>query len=206
MSVSPEQEQEQEQEQESQASSSVTLERSGECILLSVGASETQRLGIQLGELLAPGDVVLLEGDLGAGKTAFTQGIGRGLKVMETINSPTFTILKEYSGRLPLHHFDLYRIDHPEEFFMLGFEDYFGGEGICVVEWAERAEAAGTEELPVTTPQMYSPWPEGGYLRVRLSRDRAEENARSLRCTSRGERGRVLLAAFASVTALNGVE
>src|SRR5215469_9510425 len=149
-------------EQESQASSSAILERSGEFTRVSASAAETVRLGMLLGELLAPGDIVLLEGDLGTGKTAFTQGIGRGLKVTQTINSPTFTILKEYSGRLPLYHFDLYRVERPEEFFWLGFDDYFAGDGVCVVEWAERAEPAGYDELPEMT--TYSLWPAGGYL------------------------------------------
>jgi tRNA threonylcarbamoyladenosine biosynthesis protein TsaE len=191
-------------EQESQASNSATLERSGEFTRVSRGASETERLGTLLGELLAPGDVVLLEGDLGTGKTAFTKGIGRGLKVTQTINSPTFTILKEYGGRLPLYHFDLYRVERPEEFSLLGFEDYFAGDGICVVEWAERAEPAGYDELAETS--TYSPWPESGYLRVHFSRKTGRENARILRCTSRGERGHTLLSTFAGVSATNGVE
>jgi tRNA threonylcarbamoyladenosine biosynthesis protein TsaE len=191
-------------EQESQASSSAIVERSGEFIRVSGGASETQHLGTLLGELLAPGDVVLLEGDLGTGKTAFTKGIGRGLKVAQTINSPTFTILKEYSGRLPLYHFDLYRVDRPEEFSLLGFDDYFAGDGVCVVEWAERAESADYDEPVEMTP--YSPWPDGGYLRVRFSRENGRENVRILRCTSRGERGHALLAGFAGVAATNGVE
>ena len=190
-------------EQESQASSRATLERSGEFTRVSGSASETQRLGTLLGELLVPGDVVLLEGDLGTGKTAFTKGIGRGLKVTRTINSPTFTILKEYSGRLPLYHFDLYRVERPEEFSLLGFDDYFASGGVCVVEWAERAEPAGYDELPEMT--TYSPWPEGGYLRVHFSHETGRENARILWCTSRGERGNALLAAFAGVAATNGV-
>jgi tRNA threonylcarbamoyl adenosine modification protein YjeE len=191
-------------EQESQAGSSATLERSGEYTRVSGGASETQRLGTLLGELLAPGDVVLLEGDLGTGKTAFTKGVGRGLKITQMINSPTFTILKEYSGRLPLYHFDLYRVEQPEEFSSLGFDDYFAGDGVCVVEWAERAEPAGYDELPEVANQ--SPWPEGGYLRVRFSREIGQDNTRILKCTARGERGNALLAAFAGVTATNGVE
>ncbi len=111
--------------------------------LHSASASQTHRLGALLGGLLRPGDVVLLEGPLGAGKTALTQGIGAGLGVRETINSPTFTLLKEYTGRLPLHHFDLYRIEDPEELFTLGFEDYFSGDGVCVVEWADRGISGG---------------------------------------------------------------
>ena len=94
--------------------------------LHSKSATDTHRLGALLGALLQPGDVVLLEGSLGAGKTALTQGIGAGMGVGGAINSPTFTLLKEYEGRLPLYHFDLYRIEDPEELFALGFEDYFG--------------------------------------------------------------------------------
>ena len=128
--------------------------------LHSASASQTHRLGALLGGLLRPGDVVLLEGPLGAGKTALTQGIGAGLGVRETINSPTFTILKEYMGRLPLYHFDLYRIEDPEELFTLGFEDYFGGEGVCVVEWADRGMAADGATL----------WP-AGWLRIAIAAD-----------------------------------
>src|SRR3954451_4316317 len=109
-------------------------------ILVSESVERTRALGRALGELARAGDVVLLEGELGAGKTAFTQGIGSGLCVSATIYSPTFTILKEYEGRLPLYHFDLYRLDEPDELYELGFEDYFRGEGVCVVEWAERGE------------------------------------------------------------------
>jgi tRNA threonylcarbamoyladenosine biosynthesis protein TsaE len=86
------------------------------------------------------GELVLLEGTLGAGKTAFTQGIAEGLQVRQVVSSPTFTLLKEYEGRLPLYHFDLYRLDDPLEIVDLGFEEYFSGAGICVVEWADKAE------------------------------------------------------------------
>jgi len=109
----------------------------------SESVEQTRRLGAILGGLLARGDVVLLHGELGAGKTAFTQGIGRGLGVAATVNSPTFTILKEYAGRLPLYHFDLYRIEDPGELESLGFVDYFAGDGVSVIEWAERGEVDG---------------------------------------------------------------
>ena len=154
--------------------------------LRSHSPEETRQLGVRLGQLLAPGDVVLLHGDLGAGKTAFTQGIGAGLGVRETINSPTFTLLKEYVGRVPFYHFDLYRIEDAEEIYALGFEDYFGGAGVSVVEWAERGEAADGE----------APWSED-WLRVSIEQLGPEE--RMLRCTAFGTRAQALLAALAQI-------
>ena len=151
--------------------------------LHSASASQTHRLGALLGGLLRAGDVVLLEGSLGAGKTALTQGIGAGLGVRETINSPTFTLLKEYAGRLPLYHFDLYRIEDPEELFALGFEDYFGGEGVCVVEWADRGVAADGATL----------WG-ADWLRIAIAADGGTK--RALTCTASGARGVALLRAF----------
>lgn len=151
----------------------------------SASLDETQRLGMLLGTLVRAGDVILLDGDLGAGKTAFTQGIGVGLGIGATINSPTFTILKEYQGRLPLYHFDLYRIDDPDEIAALGFDEYFDGDGVCVVEWAERGEISGAAPL--------SYWP-GRWLRVRFVRVSPDE--RMLELSAVGERGRVLLAEF----------
>ena len=100
---------------------------------------ETLRLGEQLAALLQPGDVVTLEGELGAGKTTFTKGIANGLGITRTLSSPTFTIIKEYRGDIPLYHMDAYRLEHSEE--DLGFEEYFNGEGISVVEWAQFIEA-----------------------------------------------------------------
>ncbi len=108
--------------------------------VISQSPGHTRRLGARLGELLRGGELVLLEGDLGAGKTAFAQGIAEGLQVRQVVSSPTFTLLKEYEGRLPLYHFDLYRLDDPLEILDLGFEEYFSGSGVCVVEWADRAE------------------------------------------------------------------
>lgn len=156
--------------------------------LRSASLEETQRLGMLLGTLARAGDVILLDGDLGAGKTAFTQGIGLGLGIGATINSPTFTILKEYEGRLPLYHFDLYRIDDPEEIASLGFDDYFDGEGVCVVEWAERGEEPGA--VPASSASY---WP-GRWLRVRFTR--LSPNERTLQLSALGERGRALLADF----------
>ncbi|MEW9676121.1 tRNA (adenosine(37)-N6)-threonylcarbamoyltransferase complex ATPase subunit type 1 TsaE [Lentibacillus sp. L22] len=97
--------------------------------------SETVTLAQQLAKLLMPGDVITLEGDLGAGKTAFTKGIAKGLGVKRTVNSPTFTIIKEYQGVLPLYHMDVYRLEDSDE--DIGFSEYFNGEGISIVEWAQ---------------------------------------------------------------------
>ncbi len=101
--------------------------------------AETERLGQQLGKLLEPGQVVALQGPLGAGKTALIRGIARGLGVTEPVTSPTYTIVNEYStGRVPLFHFDMYRLSGPEDLFDIGWEDYLERGGICVVEWSER--------------------------------------------------------------------
>ena len=99
---------------------------------------DTRKLGYGLGETAARGQVICLNGDLGVGKTVFTQGFAAGLGIGEPVNSPTFTILQIYEGgRLPLYHFDVYRIADPEEMDEIGYEDYFYGEGVCLVEWAE---------------------------------------------------------------------
>ncbi len=99
---------------------------------------QTQRLGSYLGELAQKADVFLLVGELGTGKTCLIQGIARGLDVKEYAFSPSFVILREYRGRLPLYHFDFYRLDHIDEIADLGLEEYFYGDGVCVVEWAEK--------------------------------------------------------------------
>ena len=98
--------------------------------------------GLKLSESLKAGDVIALVGDLGAGKTTLTKAIAKGLGIGEMITSPTFTIVQEYEGgRLPLYHFDVYRICHAEEMYELGYEEYFYGPGVCVVEWANLIEA-----------------------------------------------------------------
>ena len=102
---------------------------------------ELEYLGSRIAQLVSPGDFLALDGDLGAGKTLFTQGLAQGLGVTEDISSPTFTIIHEYeSGRMPLYHMDVYRLKHPEEMYDLGYEEYFYGEGITVVEWAQMIE------------------------------------------------------------------
>ena len=104
---------------------------------------ETEELGCRLGRCLAPGSVVAYTGDLGAGKTAFTRGLARGLGIGERITSPTFTIVNEYEGgRLPLFHFDMYRLGSSEELFDIGWEDYLARGGVCAVEWSENVSDA----------------------------------------------------------------
>ena len=111
---------------------------------------ETEKLGEKIGQAAKPGMVVALIGDLGTGKTTLTKSIARGLGVTETVTSPTFNIIREYkSGRIPLYHFDVYRIADPEEMFELGYEEYFYGDGICVVEWADIIEELLPEDAVV---------------------------------------------------------
>ncbi len=99
---------------------------------------ETRAFGEQLGKRAVPGSLYTLTGDLGTGKTVFTQGFARGLGITEHVNSPTFTIVQEYDGgRLPFYHFDVYRIGDIEEMDEIGYEDYFYGNGVCLIEWAE---------------------------------------------------------------------
>ena len=102
---------------------------------------DTFRLGFQMAEKAAPGDVIALLGDLGVGKTVFTKGFAAGLGIQEDISSPTFTILQLYEeGRLPLYHFDVYRIGDPEEMMEVGWDDYVYGNGVCLIEWANLIE------------------------------------------------------------------
>ena len=105
------------------------------------GSEETYRLGEEMGRKAEPGDVYALTGDLGTGKTVFAQGFAKGLGISGYVNSPTFTILQVYEeGRLPLYHFDVYRIEEPEEMEEIGYEDYFYGDGVALIEWAEIIE------------------------------------------------------------------
>jgi tRNA threonylcarbamoyladenosine biosynthesis protein TsaE len=106
--------------------------------LKSHSPEQTQLLGSYLGELAQKADIFLLTGELGTGKTCLVQGIARGLDVKEYAFSPSFVILREYHGRLPLYHIDFYRLDRIEEIADLGLEEYFYGDGVCVVEWAEK--------------------------------------------------------------------
>ena len=137
--------------------------------IISHSSAQTQRLGMRLGELMHGGELILLDGQLGTGKTTFTQGLARGMGITEIVSSPTFTLLKEYQGQPvpimeprqntlpqqpssqqrigpPLYHFDLYRLENPEEIIDLGFEDYFFSSGVCVVEWADKADLLWPKE------------------------------------------------------------
>ena len=117
---------------------------------------ETYDLGKELGAKAAPGQVLCIDGDLGVGKTVFTKGFAKGLGVEDDVVSPTFTILQIYDeGNLPLYHFDVYRIGEPEEMYEIGFEDYFYGEGVCLIEWASLIE----ELLP------------GNAVRIKIEKD-----------------------------------
>ncbi len=111
--------------------------------VVSNSEAETEALGAALAAQLTPGSIVAFTGDLGAGKTAFTRGLARGLGVTERVTSPTFTIVNEYEGgRLPLFHFDMYRLESSDELFDIGWEDYLSRGGVCAVEWSEKVSDA----------------------------------------------------------------
>ena len=115
--------------------------------LLSHSPEDTEGIGDRLAEQLEPGAVVAFTGDLGAGKTAFTRGLARGLGIPDRITSPTFTIVNEYEGgRLPLFHFDMYRLGSADELFDIGWEDYLRRGGVCAVEWSENIADALEED------------------------------------------------------------
>lgn len=117
--------------------------------------AETMLLGELIGRSLGPGDVVALEGELGAGKTVLTKGIARGLGVQEEPSSPTFVIMQEYEGRCALYHYDLYRLAGARDLEGIGYEDFFYGGGVCVVEWADKAAGllpAGTVYVHIDLP------------------------------------------------------
>lgn len=101
---------------------------------------ETQEIGVKIGSQLRPGDVVALIGDLGVGKTCLTQGIARGADIYQdqTVNSPSYILINEYDGKIPVYHIDLYRLEQLEDIVALGLEEYLEGDGICVIEWADR--------------------------------------------------------------------
>lgn len=107
---------------------------------ISNSAADTQKIAAELVNTLTPGSVICMYGDLGAGKTAFVQGMAVALGIDEPVTSPTFTIVNEYYGKMPLYHFDVYRIGSSDEMFEIGFDEYIDGDGISVIEWAELIE------------------------------------------------------------------
>lgn len=118
----------------------------------SLRAEDTYQVGFSLGEQAKPGEIYSLSGDLGVGKTVFTQGFARGLQIQEPISSPTFTIVQEYEeGRLPLYHFDVYRISDISEMDEIGYEDYFYGNGVCLIEWADLIEEILPDNITTVT-------------------------------------------------------
>jgi tRNA threonylcarbamoyladenosine biosynthesis protein TsaE len=153
------------------------LSQSISCLeLISHSPVQTQKFGVSIGELCLPGDVILLTGSLGAGKTCLTQGIAWGLGIKEYAASPSFVLVRELYGRLPLYHIDLYRLDHVEEIVELGLDDFLYGRGVCVVEWAEK----GLGVLPVE------------HLLVQISY--LSNNERKLQLRSSGKRNLEILA------------
>jgi tRNA threonylcarbamoyladenosine biosynthesis protein TsaE len=123
---------------------------------ISHNVTETEAIGEALAKMLKSGDVVAYYGDLGAGKTAFTRGLARGLGCTGRVSSPTFTIVNEHEGRMPLFHFDMYRLSDEEELFDIGWEDYLCRGGVCAVEWSERISAALPEEAITVTIERHS--------------------------------------------------
>ena len=120
-------------------------------VFISNSPSETENLGAALAALLSAGSIIAFRGDLGAGKTAFTRGLARGLGTKERVTSPTYTIVNEYlGGRLPLFHFDMYRLRSSEDLFDIGWEDYMERGGVCAVEWSENVEDAMENAVFVT--------------------------------------------------------
>ena len=148
--------------------------------------AETAGLGEALGRFLRPGDVLLLQGPLGAGKTALTQGIAKGMGISAQVTSPTFVLVNQYPGRVLLYHIDLYRIEGAPEAEALGLDDYFFGEGVTIVEWPERAPGAMPPE----------------HLLVAL--EHQGDNARRLTLSARGRRYEELIAALVGYQTAGG--
>jgi tRNA threonylcarbamoyladenosine biosynthesis protein TsaE len=150
---------------------------------ISHSASQTSRIGQRLGELLRPGDIVLLLGEFGVGKTHFAKGVALGLGSDDMVNSPSFVLINEYRagerhGRAPIYHVDLYRIESPAELAGIGLEDALGGDGVCLIEWAERAQG----------------WLPNDHLAVSLQH--LSDTKRVLRFVPNGRRYEDLVAAF----------
>ena len=117
--------------------------------------AETEAVGAALARVLVPGTVIAYRGDLGAGKTAFTRGLAKGLGVTERVTSPTYTIVNEYlGGKMPLFHFDMYRLGSEDELFDIGWEDYLERNGVCAVEWSENVWGALEDAIVVTITRL----------------------------------------------------
>ena len=140
-------------------------------IYLTHSPEETEKIGASLGKILTPGTVIAYRGDLGAGKTAFTRGLARGLGCRDQVTSPTYTIVNEYlGGRLPLFHFDMYRLRSSDDLFDIGWDDYLDRGGICAVEWSENVADAMEDPVTVTIEKI-------GENARRITIERSENNA-----------------------------
>ena len=123
--------------------------------LITHSPEQTEKIGAKLAEYLTPGTVIAYRGDLGAGKTAFTRGLARGLGILDPVTSPTYTIVNEYlSGRLPLFHFDMYRLHSADDLFDIGWDDYLERGGVCAVEWSENVAEALESPIVVTIEKL----------------------------------------------------
>lgn len=144
---------------------------------------ETRTLARQISNYLKEGDIILLSGDLGAGKTLFTKGIGEGLGIDKPITSPTFTIMQQYSGRVNLYHFDLYRIEDPEELVEVGLMEYMYNDGVTVVEWFEKMDEFPPEYLKIEIfgGSLYEESGEKRCLEFSSRGDRYEKIVKALR-------------------------
>ena len=117
--------------------------------------TETEAIGAALGKIIEPGTVIAYRGDLGAGKTAFTRGLAKGLGCTEIVTSPTYTIVNEYlGGRIPLFHFDMYRLRSSDDLFDIGWEDYLDRGGVCAVEWSENVDDAMEDAIYITIEKL----------------------------------------------------
>lgn len=141
----------------------------------SESAQETERIACDLAQNFKAGDVVLYEGDLGAGKTAFTKGIARALDVEDTVTSPTFAIVNEYEGRLPLFHFDLYRLENFDDLYSIGFFDYLVRGGIIAAEWSENI------------PELAADLDDGKRTIYTVRIDKTGENSRKISISAQGK-------------------
>ena len=143
-------------------------------VIETTSAKETFEAGYRLAQSVHPGQIYCLNGDLGVGKTAFVQGLAKGLGIDEPITSPTFTIVNEYSGRLPLYHFDVYRIADSDEMYEIGYEEYVYGDGVSVIEWPQLIDDILPEKrYDVTISKDYSR--HDNYRKIEIQKTEAEK-------------------------------